>query len=293
MTGEQGTLCTRCGASVAAGAYFCARCGTSIPIGSGDAGATVASASHALLDALRQATLGDYEVLAEVGHGGMATVYLAHDLALDRKVAIKVLEPALLLMGEGMAERFKREARTAAALSHPHIIPIYAVKESERVLYFVMKYVQGRPLDSVLRDVGALPIPMVQTIIAQVGDALAYAHRHGVIHRDIKSANIMLDEVIAVCGRPSLRHDAPVRGEMITLARAGGRSPALAQIKTPTSPLALSKSQTHPAPVAARSRHGRPRVWWALGVGAGAIVVAAPLWWGGPGRAAAPPGTRA
>src|SRR3989442_7986776 len=70
MTGEQGTLCTRCGASVAAGAYFCARCGTSIPIGSGDAGATVASASHALLDALRQATLGAYEVLAEVGHGG-------------------------------------------------------------------------------------------------------------------------------------------------------------------------------------------------------------------------------
>src|SRR5437879_5939384 len=202
MTGEQGTLCTRCGASVAAGAYFCARCGTSIPIGSGDAGATVATGSggppdaerHALLDALRQATLGAYEVLAEVGHGGMATVYLAHDLALDRKVAIKVLEPALLLMGEGMAERFKREARTAAALSHPHIIPIYAVKEGERVLYFVMKYVQRRPLDSVIRDVGPLPIPMVQATVAWVGDALGYAHRHGVIHRDVKSANIMLDE---------------------------------------------------------------------------------------------------
>src|SRR5438093_8411761 len=375
MTGEQGTLCTRCGASVAAGAYFCARCGTSIPIGSGDAGATVASASHALLDALRQATLGAYEVLAEVGHGGMATVYLAHDLALDRKVAIKVLEPALLLMGEGMAERFKREARTAAALSHPHIIPIYAVKEGEHVLYFVMKYVQGRPLDSVIRDVGPLPIPMVQAIVAQVGDALGYAHRHGVIHRDVKSANIMLDEegwavvtdfgiakvlqaegltmtgvtvgtptymspeqcattgevtgasdqyslgvvayemltgtlpfqdesimsvmyahfnrpprpvtelrpdcppnlaaavmrmlqkdpagrwptmddVVAVCGRPSLRHDDPVRGEMITLARAGCRSPALAHIKTPTSPLALPQSQTHPAPHPAPPRHG-------------------------------------
>src|SRR3989454_3871249 len=194
MTAEQGTFCTRCGASVAPGAYFCPRWGTSIPIVPGDAGATVATASHALLDALRQATLGAYEVLAEVGHGGMATVYLAHDLALDRKVAIKVLEPALLLMGEGMAERFKREARTAAALSHPHIIPIYAVKEGERVLYFVMKYVQGRPLDSVIRDVGPLPIPMVQAIVAQVGDALGYAHRHGVIHRDIKSANIMLDE---------------------------------------------------------------------------------------------------
>src|SRR5712691_8888350 len=194
MTAEQGSFCARCGASVASGAYFCPRCGTSIPIVPGEAGATVATASHALLDTLRQATLGAYEVLAEVGHGGMATVYLAHDLALDRKVAIKVLEPALLLMGEGMAERFKREARTAAALSHPHIIPIYAVKEGEHVLYFVMKYVQGRPLDSVIRDVGPLPIPMVQAIVAQVGDALGYAHRHGVIHRDVKSANIMLDE---------------------------------------------------------------------------------------------------
>src|SRR5207244_5887393 len=84
--------------------------------------------------------------------------------------------------------------RALPALSHPHIIPIYAVKESEHVLYFVMKYVQGRALDTVIRDVGTLPIPMVQTILAQVGDALGYAHRHGVIHRDIKSANIMLDE---------------------------------------------------------------------------------------------------
>src|SRR3989454_1363804 len=196
-----GSFCARCGARLGPGAYFCPRCGTSIPVARADA-PTVATAPppphdagrEALLDALRQAALGEYEILAELGRGGMATVYLAHDVALDRKVAIKVLAPALLQMGEGMVERFKREARTAAALSHPHIIPIYAVKESERVLYFVMKYVQGRPLDSVLRDVGALPIPMVQAIIAQVGDALGYAHRHGVIHRDIKSANIMLDE---------------------------------------------------------------------------------------------------
>src|SRR2546426_5123969 len=85
-------------------------------------------------------------------------------------------------------------ARTAAALSHPHIIPIYAVRERDQVLYFVMKHVQGRPLDIVVRDVGPLPIAMTQAILAQVGDALSYAHRHGVIHRDIKSANIMLDE---------------------------------------------------------------------------------------------------
>src|SRR3989441_12604521 len=114
MTGEQGTLCTRCGASVAAGAYFCARCGTSIPIGSGDAGATVASASHALLDALRQATLGAYEVLAEVGHGGGATRDLAHHPPPHRKGAVKGLGTPPPLMGEGMGQRVKRAAGTAA-----------------------------------------------------------------------------------------------------------------------------------------------------------------------------------
>src|SRR5437773_2084907 len=202
MAPETETYCARCGTSLAPGAYFCLRCGTSVPLTTGGAGATVAPpvrrplpAQHnAQLDALRKATLGEYEVLAELGRGGMATVYLAHDLALDRKVAIKVLAPALLLMGEGMVERFKREARTAAALSHPHIIPIYAVRDSEHVLYFVMKHVQGRSVDHVIRDVGPLPIAMTQAILAQVGDALGYAHRHGVIHRDIKSANIMLDE---------------------------------------------------------------------------------------------------
>src|SRR3989440_12667111 len=202
MAPETETYCARCGTSLAPGAYFCLRCGTSVPVAPSGASATGAPpvrrplpAQHnAQLDALRKATLGEYEVLAELGRGGMATVYLAHDLALDRKVAIKVLAPALLLMGEGMVDRFKREARTDAALSHPHIIPIYAVRDSDQVLYFVMKHVQGRPLDMVVRDVGPLPIPMIQAILAQVGDALSYAHRHGVIHRDIKSANIMLDE---------------------------------------------------------------------------------------------------
>jgi serine/threonine protein kinase len=205
MTPNPSSACLRCGAALGPGASFCPRCGTGIPVQRPWSGPTLATptganieprpdAAEAQLAALRRATMGSYEILAEVGRGGMATVYLAHDLALDRKVAIKVLAPALLLMGEGMVERFKREARTAAALSHPHIIPIYAVKESEQVLYFVMKHVQGRSLDHVIRDVGPLPIAMTQAILAQVSDALGYAHRHGVIHRDIKSANIMLDE---------------------------------------------------------------------------------------------------
>jgi len=205
MTSTPPSSCQRCGASIGPGVAFCPRCGTGIPVHRPWSGPTLATPSGAIVDArpdaaeaqlaaLRRATLGRYEILVEVGRGGMATVYLAHDLALDRKVAIKVLAPALLLMGEGMVERFKREARTAAALSHPHIIPIYAVQESDQVLYFVMKHVQGRSLDHVIRDVGPLPIAMTQAILAQVGDALGYAHRHGVIHRDVKSANIMLDE---------------------------------------------------------------------------------------------------
>jgi serine/threonine-protein kinase len=143
--------------------------------------------------ALQHALLGHYEVLDELGSGGMATVFLAHDIALDRLVAIKVMLPALLL-SEGMSERFRREARTAASLNHPHIIPVFGVGEDGPLLYFVMKYVAGRPLDGILREFGKLPIDMVEAIVAQVGSAIAYAHRKGVVHRDIKPANIMLDD---------------------------------------------------------------------------------------------------
>jgi alpha-tubulin suppressor-like RCC1 family protein/uncharacterized protein YjdB len=147
-----------------------------------------------ILAQLKKATLGEYEIYGELGRGGMATVYLAHDVALDRKVAIKLMAPALLASGHAMAERFKREARTAAALSHPHVIPIYAVRESPGLLFFVMKYIEGRSLDAVIKERGPLPIRMAQVVLAQVAGALGYAHRRGVIHRDMKPANIMLDE---------------------------------------------------------------------------------------------------
>jgi serine/threonine protein kinase/uncharacterized protein YjdB len=147
-----------------------------------------------LLDRLRQATLGEYEIIGEAGRGGMAVVYLAHDIALDRRVAIKVISPNILWMGDEVPERFKREARVSASLSHPHIIPIYAVKERDDLLFFVMKFVKGRTLEDVIAEVGPLPVSMVHTILTQVGGALASAHRQGVVHRDIKPANIMLDE---------------------------------------------------------------------------------------------------
>ncbi len=145
------------------------------------------------LELLRATTLGEYEILGELGRGGMATVYAAHDIALDRRVAIKVISPSLGA-SPALVERFRREARTAASLSHPNIIPIYSVRHADRLLYFVMKHVDGRPLDSILRETGALPVPTVQAILAQVAGAVGYAHRHGVVHRDIKPGNILIDD---------------------------------------------------------------------------------------------------
>ena len=200
MTAPSSPICARCGEPVAPGARFCTKCGSDV---SGEQGSVATAmlpaaqerdANDAVLEMLKHATIGDYEVLKELGRGGMATVYLAHDIALDRKVAIKVMSPALLLMGEGMSERFKREARTAANLSHPHIIPIYTVKSSGKSLFFVMKFISGRSLEAIIKDVGPMPVPMIKSILQQVGSALGYAHRHGVVHRDVKPANIMIDE---------------------------------------------------------------------------------------------------
>jgi serine/threonine-protein kinase len=142
---------------------------------------------------LAEATAHDYEILGELGHGGMATVFLARDLSLGRKVAIKVMSPQLLSV-DGMAERFLMEARIAAALSHPNIIPIHAVRRSGDVLFFVMKHIAGRSLDRILLDHGPLPIDAVRAIVTQVGTALDAAHAAGVIHRDIKPHNILIDE---------------------------------------------------------------------------------------------------
>jgi len=190
--------CNRCGAAVAPGARFCAVCGADVSGEQGEAAtAHVAAAkttvtATSLLAALRSATTSEYDVQAEIGRGGMATVFLAHELALDRKVAIKVMSPTLT-SGEGMVERFKREARTAASLSHPHIIPIFTVRESGQLCFFVMKFVEGRTLDSIIKEVGQLPIPMVRAILQQVGSALGYAHRRRIVHRDVKPGNVMID----------------------------------------------------------------------------------------------------
>src|SRR5690349_17658146 len=142
---------------------------------------------------LRAATSGEFDILRELGRGGMAAVYLAHEVALNRKVAIKVMSPALLT-GEGMVRRFRQEAVTVANMSHPHIITIHAVRQIEDLHFFVMKFVEGRSLEHIVRSAGALPIRTVRGLLWMVGNALAYAHRRGVVHRDVKPANILIDE---------------------------------------------------------------------------------------------------
>jgi hypothetical protein len=146
-----------------------------------------------VLAELRAATAGEFFIQRELGRGGFAAVFLAHELALGRKVAIKVMSPAVM-MGEGMIDRFLQEARTVASLNHPNIITIHAVRRLEELPYFVMKFVRGRSLEHVLRREGRLPVPVIRDILFQVGSGLAYAHRRGVIHRDIKPANILLDD---------------------------------------------------------------------------------------------------
>jgi serine/threonine-protein kinase len=142
---------------------------------------------------LAAVTEGEYRILAELGRGAMAAVYLAEDLALGRLVAIKMMIPGPRSVA-GMTERLLLEARAAARLSHSHIIPIYAVRTSAGLGYFVMKFLPGRSLDELLTAEGPLPSAVVQEILAQVGSALEHAHWRGVVHRDVKPANIMLDE---------------------------------------------------------------------------------------------------
>ena len=146
-----------------------------------------------LLAELRALTAGEYEIRGEIGRGGMAVVYLAYDLRLNRKVAIKAMLPDLAFHA-GMEERFKREARTAARLDHPNIVVIHSVRDSGDPLFFVMKYVDGAPLDVLIRENAPFPIPVVQGLLLQLCNALQYAHSENVVHRDVKPANILIDK---------------------------------------------------------------------------------------------------
>jgi len=134
--------------------------------------------------------------LALLGRGGTATVYLAHDLRHDRSVALKVVHPELAAGVE--AERFLREIRLVAKLSHPHILPLFDSGQADELLYFVMPYVQGESLRRRLQREGRLPVPVALRIAREVALALDYAHRNGVIHRDVKPENILFEDDQAI-----------------------------------------------------------------------------------------------
>lgn len=141
----------------------------------------------------QHALAGHYSLERELGRGGMGVVYLARDVALDRAVAIKLLPP-ILAAQPLLRERFLREARTAARLSHPHIVPIHSVAERGGFVYFVMAYVPGRTLGQLVHDDGPLRPNEVARVLREVAWALGHAHAQGVVHRDVKPDNILIEE---------------------------------------------------------------------------------------------------
>jgi hypothetical protein len=145
-----------------------------------------------LLDRLIVAVGTQYLVDAEIGRGGMAVVYRATDVRLNRRVAIKLLPPELAFNAD-VRERFLREAQTSAQLAHPNIVPIYTVDEVGGLVFFVMGLVDGESLADRLAREPRLPVAEVRSILTGVADALAYAHAQGVVHRDVKPDNVMLD----------------------------------------------------------------------------------------------------
>ena len=159
-------------------------------VGGGDS-----SSGDEVVARLRSSLSGRYDVERELGRGGMATVYLARDLRHERRVAIKVVNPAL---GVALsAERFLREIGVTARLTHPHILPLHDSGEADGLLYYVMPYVEGETLRDRLSE-GPMSVEATSRLIREVASALAYAHRNGVVHRDVKPANILLADGHAV-----------------------------------------------------------------------------------------------
>ncbi|MBK7905075.1 MAG: protein kinase [Gemmatimonadetes bacterium] len=170
-----------------------------------------------LTDRLRAALAGRYDIEREQGRGGMAIVFRARDLRHDRTVAVKVLLPEL---GEALgAERFLREVRITAKLSHPHILPLLDSGEADGLLFYVMPFVEGESLRDRLAREGELPVDDALRITREVADALGYAHTHGVVHRDIKPENILLQGGHALVADFGIARafDAPELQQSITM----------------------------------------------------------------------------
>ena len=180
--------CTACHTPLPLDSRFCSSCGT--PSG-GVAPTSSPDPTDELKERLARTLAGRYEITRLLGRGGMALVFLAQDLVLERQVAIKLLPPDLS-HDPKLIPRFQQEAKTAAKLDHPNIIPIYRVESEAGLNYFVMKYVSGSSIEQLLEQ-GPLSIDLTRRVLREAAMALDHAHKRGIVHRDVKPANIMLE----------------------------------------------------------------------------------------------------
>jgi len=157
-------------------------------------GVLLSDAPERIVDTLESGrTFSHYRIEAKLGQGGMGEVYRATDLKLRRPVALKILPLSAIRNDPDARERFRQEARFASVLNHPNVVTIYAVDEVEGLDFIAMEYVEGETLEEVVRRRGPLPPAEAVDLVAKIADALATAHDAGVLHRDIKSANLMVD----------------------------------------------------------------------------------------------------
>ena len=186
---DSANACAHCQTPLPSDGRYCSNCGR--PSGEIPAHVSPAEPTEELRKRLSQTLEGRYEIIKLLGRGGMAVVFLAKDLTLERQVAIKVLPPEMSHDAK-LIPRFQQEAKTAAKLDHPNIIPIYRVESEAGLVYFVMKYVTGNSLDQLL-DQGPVPFDTARRILREAALALGHAHKRGIVHRDVKPANIMLE----------------------------------------------------------------------------------------------------
>lgn len=187
-------FCSRCGVETTDDTNFCPSCGLDLAATTPIAAIRDRDAPDKTeLDLVRDALKDEYDIEGELGRGGMAIVFHARERSLDREVALKVL-PFSLSHDEEFVERFQREARTAAKLEHPNIIPIYRVGKTGNIIYFAMKYLRGKSLADVIREQGKLTPDEIRELLKQCASALGYASHHGIVHRDIKPDNIMYSD---------------------------------------------------------------------------------------------------
>jgi serine/threonine protein kinase len=187
--------CITCRTPLPDGALFCSRCGT--PTGAAAAAAPTQITPSASMPEPTQAKLAralgsKYDVKGLLGQGGFAEVFEVRDTDLARRLAVKVLRPDIA-WSAGMLERFRQEARALAALNHPNILPIHFVGEGEGLVYYAMPFVEGQSVAGLLKSRGPMDVDRSLAIIRPVLEALGHAHAAGLIHRDIKPDNVMLE----------------------------------------------------------------------------------------------------